>query len=111
MVIICGADESVIGNFHQLPQLLNTRNHLIGVLLGGHVLCGCDSFDFLPVLVRPCQEHYVIPTQSFVACHGVCRYCAVGMTDVQLITGVVNGSGDIKFFFSHKYLSFLLFSL
>ena len=111
MVIVCGADESVIGNFHQLPQLLNARNHLIGVLLGGHVLCGCDSFDFLPMLVRPCQEHHVISTQSFVARHGVCRYCAVGMTDVQLITGVVNGSGDIKFFFSHKYLSFLLFSL
>ena len=53
-------------------------------------------------VVCTCQEHNVIAAQSFVTSHCVSCYCAVGMTDVQFITGIVNGCGDIEFFFSHN---------
>lgn len=107
VVIVYGTDESVIGNSHQLPQIFNACNDFICVFLGGHALTVGDTFDLLTVFVCTCQEHNVIAPQSFVTSHCVCCYCAVGMTNVQLITGIVNGCGDVEFFFSQKYLSVL----
>ena len=101
VVVICCTDESVIGNFHQFPQVFDACYNFVCVFLGCHALAVCDSFDFLTMFVCTCQEHNVIAAQSFVTCHCVSCYCAVGMTDVQFVTGIVNGCGDIEFFFSH----------
>ena len=106
MVIVCGTDEFIVGDAECAPQFLDAFDDFVGVFLGCHALTVGDTFDFLTVFVGTCQEHNVVATQSFVTCHGVCCNGTVGMTDMQLITGVVNGCGDIKFFFCHKYLSF-----
>ncbi len=36
VVIVGSADKAVLGDIHQLPQLLNSGDHLVNILLGGN---------------------------------------------------------------------------
>ena len=88
MVFVRGADEAVIGDVHQLPQIEHaalTLDDLVDELLR------CDAgllgavLDLLAVLVRAGQEHHVIAAQALIARHGIRGYGAVGVADVELI--------------------------
>jgi len=91
-------DEPVIGNVEQLPELLDPDHHVVDVLL--RCLAGRFglALDLLAVFVRPGQEHDVIAAQALVAGHGVRGHGRIGMTDVQLVTRVINRCRDIKGF-------------
>ena len=102
MVFVRGADEAVIGDVHQLPQIEHaalTLDDLVDELLR------CDAgllgavLDLLAVLVRAGQEHHVIAAQALVARHGIRGYGAVGVADVELIRGIIDRRGDVKLFF------------
>ena len=108
VVVVGGADEAVVGDVHQLPQVEDAAlaaDDLIDELLGG--LAGGLGLllDFLAVLVGAGQEHHVIAAQALVAREGVGGDGAVGVADVQLVRGVVDGGGDVKGLFFHACLS------
>ena len=51
MVVIGGADEAVIADIQQLPQILDGGNDPVNVLLGGHACIGGLVLDLLAVLI------------------------------------------------------------
>ena len=105
MVIVRGADEAVVGDVHQLPEIehaLLAGNDLIDKLLrrdaGGLGLV----LDFLAVLVGAGEEHHVIAAQTLVAGDRVACDGAVGVADVELRGGIVDRRGNIKGRFFHE---------
>ena len=108
MVIVGGADEAVVGDVHQLPQVqdaLGALHDVVQELLGG--LSGGLGLvlDLLAVLVGARQEQHVAAGEPLIAGHGIGGHGAVGVADVQLVRGVVNGCGDIEFLLFHGDLS------
>ena len=109
MVIIRRADEAVVGNVHQLPQIENAAfaaNDVVDELLRRDAGGFCLVLDLLTVLVRSGEEHDVVAGQALIARHRVGRDGAVGVPDMQLVRGVVNRGGDIEFLFFHGFSSF-----
>ena len=105
MVVVSGADKPVIADVHQLPQIQNapfTQDDIVHELLGSAAGFLCLVLDFLTVLVGAGEEFYIVALQAFIACHGVSCHGTVGMTDMQIGTGVINGSGNIVFSLAHK---------
>ena len=104
MVVIRCADEAVVRNIHELPQIedaLFAADDVVDELLRGHARGFGLIFDLLAVLVGAGQEHDVIARQALVARHRVGRYGAVGVADVELVGGVVDGGRDIEFLLVH----------
>ena len=105
MVIIGGADEAVVGDVHQLPQILDALGTLHNAV---HELLGADAgllglvLDLLAVLVGSGEEHHVAPGQPLIAGHGVGGHGAVGVADVELVRGVIDGGGDIELLLFHR---------
>ena len=105
VVIVRGADEAVVRDVHQLPEIKHA-------LLAGddvvHELLRRDAggfglvLDLLAVLVGAGEEHHVVAAQALVAGDRVARDGAVGVADVELRGGVVDRRGDIKGRFFHK---------
>ena len=110
MIIIGGADEAVVGDVHQLPQILDAAlaaDHVVHELLGGDAGGLGLLFDLQAVFIGTGQKQHVIAAHSLVACHGVGGHGAVGVTDVQLVRGVINGGCDIKLFCHCRSSSFV----
>ena len=110
VVVIGGADEAVVGNIHQLPQVphaLFAVHDLIHKGLGGHAGFFGLGLDLLAVLVGAGEEHDVVALEALIAGDGVRGHGAVAMADMELVGGVVDGSGDIKRFLFHGF--YLLF--
>ena len=108
VVIIGGADEAVVGDVHQLPQVqdaLGALHDVVQELLGG--LSGGLGLvlDLLAVLVGARQEQHVAAGEPLVAGHGIGGHGAVGVADVQLVGGVINGGCDVEFLLFHGDLS------
>ncbi len=69
---------------------------MINIFLGHHACIRRFLFDFLSVFVRSREEHDIVACLPREACHRVRRYRTVGMPDVQIITGIINGRRDVK---------------
>ena len=110
VVVVGGADEAVVGDVHQLPQIEDAAlalHDVIHELLGRHARLLRLRLDLLAVLVGAGEEHHVEALQTLIAGDGVRRHGAVAVTDVQLVGGVVDGRGDIKRLLLHAcYLLF-----
>ena len=101
MVIVGGADEAVVGDVHQLPQVQDPAlagDDVVHELLRGLSRFLCLFFDLLAVLIGPGEEHDVIAAQSLVAGDRIRRDGAVGVADVQLVGRIVDRGGDVKCF-------------
>ena len=99
VVVVGGADKAVVGDVHQLPQVQDAAlalDNAVDELLGGDAGGLGLLFDLLAVLVGAGEEHHVIAAQPFVAGKGVGGDGAVGVADVQLVRGVVDGGRDVK---------------
>ena len=102
MVIIGCADEAVVADVHQLPKIQNAPgpgDNVVHELLGGDPGLPGLVLNLLAVLVGAGEEHHLATGEALVAGHGIGGHGAVGVADVQLIAGVVDGGGDIKTFF------------
>ena len=103
MVVVGGADEPVIGDIHQLPQVQHAAgalHDLVHKLLGGDTGLLGLVLDLLAVLIGARQEHDVAALQPLVAGHGIGGHGAVGVANVQLGGGVVDGGRNVEFFFA-----------
>ena len=104
MVVIGRADESVIADVHQLPQILDALgalHNVINKLLRGDAGLLGLQLDLLAVLIGAGQELDIVALQALVAGHGIGRHSAVGMADMQLIAGVIDRRSDVEFFLIH----------
>ena len=108
MVVVGGADEAVIGDVHQLPQIQHAAlagDDLVHKLLGGDAGLLGLVLNLLAVLVGAGQKQHIIAAQALIAGHGVGGHSAVGVADVELIAGVVDRGRDIKAFAFHDNTS------
>ena len=104
VIIVGRADEAVVGDVHQLPQVkdaLLAGDDPVDEFLGRDARSLGLGLDLLAVLVGARQEHDVIAAQALVAGDRVGRHGAVGVADVQLVRGVVDRGRDIKGFLVH----------
>lgn len=104
MVVVGRADEAVIADVHQLPQILDALGALhdvINKLLRGDAGLLGLQLDLLAVLIGTGQELDIVALQALVAGHGIGRHSAVGMADMQLIAGVIDRRSDVEFFLIH----------
>ena len=88
MIAICGADESVIGDVHQLPQILDALlplHDVVHKLLGGDAGFFGAGLNLLAVFVGSGEEAHIIALEPLIPGHGVGGYGAVGVADVELI--------------------------
>ena len=95
MTLVRGADEVVVIHIHQFPQILDACHDLVHVGLRGHALGSCLALDLLAVLVSAGEEVGVIAFQLLEAGGGVGGDAAIGVADMQVVAGVVNGRGDV----------------
>ena len=99
MVVVGGADKAVVGNVHQLPQVLDAPGALhdaVHELLGGDAGLLGLVLDLLAVLVGARQEHDLTAGETLIPGHSVGGHGTVGVADVQLVAGIVDRGGDIK---------------
>ena len=107
VVRIGGADEPVVGDVHQLPQVQHAAGSGHDIV---HKLLGSDPglpglvLNLLAVLVGAGEEHHVIALEPLVTGHDICGHGGIGVADVQLARGVVDGCGDIKFLVVHGWV-------
>ena len=104
MVVIGRADEAVVADVHQLPQILDALGALhdvINKLLRGDAGLLGLQLDLLAVLIGAGQELDIVALQALVAGHGIGCHSAVGMADMQLIAGVIDRRSDVEFFLIH----------
>ena len=104
MVVIGRADEAVIADVHQLPQILDAFRALhdvINKLLRGDAGLLGLQLDLLAVLIGAGQELDIVALQALVAGHGIGCHSTVGVADMQLIAGVINRRSDVEFFLIH----------
>ena len=99
VIVVGGADEPVVADVHQLPQVLHPPGALhdaVHKLLGGNARLGGLVLDLLAVLVGAGEEHHVVTGQALIPGQGIGGHGTVGVADVQLVAGVIDGGGDIK---------------
>ena len=53
------------------------------------------------LLIGAGEEHDIITGQTLIACHGIGGHGAVGMADVQLGRGIIDGGRDVEIAFRH----------
>jgi len=108
VVVVGGADEAVVADVQQLPQILDGGYDLVHILLGGHTGVGGLVLDLLAVLVGAGQEHDVIALHPLEACQCVAGDGGIAVADVQLVAGVVDGSGNVEcLVLTHRLILFL----
>ena len=107
VVVVGRADEAVIGDVHELPQVQDAAGALDDLI---HEGLGRDAgflrflLDLLAMLVRAGEEHHIEAAQPLVAGDGVGGDGAVGVADVKFVRGVVDRRGDEEGFFRHGYV-------
>ena len=88
MVFVGGADEAVVGDVHQLPQVPHapgTVHNAVHKFLGGDAGLPGLVLDFLTVLIGTGEEHHVLAPKPVVAGQHVGCHGAVGVANVELI--------------------------
>ena len=108
VILIGGPDEFVIGYVHQLPEILDARNDIIDIFLGGNARRLGFILDLLTVLIRAGQEKGVVALEAPVTSLGIRRNGRVGVADMQLIRGIIYRRSDVKSLFIHICLQILL---
>ncbi len=85
MLFIGSSDEAVIGNIHDRADVLDLTCDLVNVLLRGDTLRLCKLLDLETVLVRSCEEEYVIALHTLETCHSIGKDHLIGIADMRLL--------------------------
>jgi len=106
VIVIGGADEAVVGDVHQLPEVLYAslaQNDIVNELLGSHAGLGGLVLYLLAVLIGTGEEHDLMAGEALIAGNGVGCHGAVSMAYMELIAGIINRRCDIKFLVFHLF--------
>ncbi len=102
VVFIRRSDEAVILNVQQFPQRFDINCHRVDKSLR----CGTGflslALDFLTVFIHACQKENINSPHSLVTGHCVRRNGRIGVTNMKLAAGIINGCCNIVRFFRHK---------
>ena len=96
MIVVGGANKAVVGDVHQLPQVLKGGNDVIHILLGGYALIPGLALYLLTMLIGAGEEVNVIAGHALIPGDGVRRNGGIAVAYVQLVAGVINRRGDVE---------------
>ncbi len=96
MARLGGPNEIVMRDVQALPHTLETGRELVHQLLRRTPLGRRFLGDLLAVLVHPDDEVHVLACQAAEAGDGVRTNLLVGVTDVRVTVGVVDGGGQVE---------------
>ena len=102
VTFFAGADEVVVGNVQFIPQLFEVSDDGINVFNGGNAFFLSFALNFEAMFVTAGEEENFFAFCAVETSQGICNGGAVSMTNVQFVTGVVNGGGNIISRFSHS---------
>ena len=96
-----GADEVVIGDIHLPPQVSKPIHDFGGIFQRSDAQTFGGTLNFLTMFIRAGQKTHLIAVAAFKTCNGIGNRGTVGVTDMQLCTGVINrGCNVIGFLLS-----------
>ena len=101
MIIVGSSNKTVVGNVHQLPQILDAAYNIVYILLRGNACSLRLLLDLLTMLIGAGEEHHIAPLHSFIPCHCISSYRAIGVANMQLVRRVINRGGNVEFFSTH----------
>ena len=109
MIRIRCADETGIGDPHEIPNAFDLARNAVDIFLGADARLFGAAFDFLAVLVRAGQKEDVISALALIPRDGIGCDGFIGVADVRLAGAVCDCRCNIKcFFFIHgRRVSFL----
>ena len=114
VALLGGADKIVVGNLQPFPQALERGHDFIYIFNRGDTQIFRFALDLLAVLVAAGEEKYIFPFGPVITGDGIRYRSAVGVTDMQFFTGIINRRGNKKrflFFVFHDKPFFLLYSM
>ena len=111
VVGIGSSDEFVIGCVEQVADILDLAGNTVNVLFGCDALGGGNLLDLLTVLVCARLEENIVALQSFVSRYCVRHNYLVAVADVRLTGSVGDRRCDVKFSFTHKFISSFVYLL
>ena len=100
-----GADEVVILNVHQLPQILGLGDDLVHKLLRRYTRFLGLALDLLTVLVGSGEEIGVVAGHLLEPGHAVRRHGRVRVTDGHVAGRIIDRRRDIKLRFFHECIA------
>ena len=106
VVIICRADEFVVGNVQQLPKFFDTNCHPIHVGLWGQTSLFCLLLYLLTVLIKTCQVVDIVAHESLVASQDIAGNGRIGRPNMKLPRWVINRRCNVKRLFVCHSFSF-----
>ena len=95
MVLVCGADELVVGKVHQVELLFYLGGGVVHKLFGGHALGLGLLLVFLAVLVRTGLKEHIIALHPLKAGNAVGQHGVGHIANVGFAGRVRNGRCDI----------------
>ena len=101
VIVVGGADKTVIADIQKFPQILENGNDMIHILFGGDALRFGLLLDFQAVLIGAGEEHDVAPLHSLITGDGVAGNGAIAVPDVGVAGRIIDGCGDVKRLFVH----------
>ena len=90
MALLGGADKIVVGNLQPFPQALERGHNFIYIFNRGDPQIFRFALDLLAVLVAAGEEKYIFPFGPVITGDGIRYRSAVGVTDMQFFTGIIN---------------------
>ena len=104
VVFVGSADEFVVRDVHEIPNIADLFCDAVDELLGRNARRGGFLFDFLSVLVRARLKAYVIALVAFEARDRVRKDDFVGVPDVRFSGRIGDRRGDVVRLFVHASL-------
>ena len=102
VTFFAGTDEVVVGNVQFIPQLFKVSDDGINVFNGGNAFFLSFALNFETMFVTTGEEENIFTFCAVETSQGICNGGAVCVTNVQFVTGVVNGGSNIISRFSHS---------
>ena len=97
------ADEIIVADVQPLPERLEARDDLIGILNWLYPGLLGLLLDLQPMLIRARQEKHIVAREAVIPRDGIGNRRAIRMTDMQLRTRIIDRRRDIKWLlFSHQ---------
>ena len=95
MTRLRGPNEIVVADFHLIPESQNGFHHTVYVFFRCDLSFFRTFLNLLSVFIRSGEEAHIVSAESLEPSHGIRHYGAVGVTDMQFRTWIINWCSNI----------------
>ncbi|EJX07158.1 hypothetical protein, membrane [gut metagenome] len=108
VTFFAGTDKVIVGNVQLFPKQFKISDNSVYILDRGNALFLGFALNFQTMLITAGQEKYILALQTVKTCQAVGNSGAVCVTNMQIVTGIINRCSNIKGGFCHLTFRLLL---